>query len=101
VKYFRCKHDEILNNGVITTDLAGFRNTEICTQDYRWLDDNEVSLGIAAVTLAVTRNRDIHHGFGFMDQANVQNCEDIDSVPVPETIRPGPPMLLPLHIGEH
>jgi hypothetical protein len=100
---FRRRIDDILGDKKNEADLRDFRQREHVTMGLReWLDANELSLAVAAVTLGITQHQDASLGFGFMSQDNVQMCRrGDDSGEVLQTIRPGRPMLLPLHILQH
>lgn len=108
---FRRIRDQFLHDRPEISDLADFRawgqdhaQGHVTTVFRAWLDDTEVSLAIAAVTLAITRHEEVPgQGFGYITQASVQSREPPISSPSPmlRTIRPGRPMLLPIVVEQH
>jgi hypothetical protein len=104
--YFRQTRDRILSDRRARADLDDFREQEreLCTTEYRkWLDDTEVALSIASVTMAITSIQDVTQGFAYYPVANVKMLlegitdfgDDIGAV------RPGRPLLLPLNVENH
>jgi hypothetical protein len=100
---FRRRRDEQLNTAKKRADLEDFRQRSNVTQGYGdWLRDEELLLAISAVTLAITRDQDVDHGFGFVDGPSIQWCRiEGEDVFVQPTIRPGRPMLLPIQYRSH
>ncbi|KAF1919559.1 hypothetical protein BDU57DRAFT_569220, partial [Ampelomyces quisqualis] len=93
---------ELLNDEDIHTSLENFRATPNVHMGFgEWLDDEEVSLAIAAVTCAVTSHQPPTGGFGFVPQFMIQWAFEDPTATLPATVRPGRPMLLPLHIQGH
>jgi hypothetical protein len=106
--YFRKRRDDILSNPQTRASLQDFRVREKLTMEFRhWMDSHELSLSIATVTLGITQHQEINHrdtplGFGFLCQDHVMSCLPEFQVDwIHQTIRPGRPMLAPLHISNH
>jgi hypothetical protein len=95
-KTFRHLINEHLENKKTKADLKDFRSQErVTTESKEWLEDEEVALAIAAVTIALTENQGPESGFGFMTQMDMQMCAMGEPRMGPVTPRPGRPMLLP------
>jgi hypothetical protein len=108
--YLRQALDDKLNDPKIQADLKEFRldSEHVTTEFRRWLEDDEVTLAVAAVTLSITQQSDLiakgsdpFHGFGFMPQSFVRIVTDHEDVELPQTVRSGCPMLLPVNIAQH
>jgi hypothetical protein len=106
--YFRQRRDAILSKPGNRASLAEFRKPrEHVTTTFRtWLQDDEVSLAVAAVTLGITQRSQGPesaplHGFGFTIQPLVQMAMDNRDGGIPVSIRHGCPMLLPVNIEHH
>jgi hypothetical protein len=108
--YLRQALDDKLNDPKTRADLKEFRSdSEHVTTEFRyWLEDDEVTLAVAAVTLSITQQSDLiakgsdpFHGFGFIPQSFVRMVMDHRDVELPQTVRSGCPMLLPINIAQH
>ncbi|CAO2654568.1 Nn.00g113010.m01.CDS01 [Neocucurbitaria sp. VM-36] len=103
--YFRQRMDALLQTRA--ADLRDFRDREKNTVTERysvWLEDGGITLAIASVTLAITQLQDSQiSGFGFVHPVDVQQCaqDGPDILPIPRTIRPGRPLLVPININQH
>jgi hypothetical protein len=104
-EYFRAERDRMLRDKKLQADLNEFRNQNdnIATVEFtQWLDDEELSLAVAAATLGITNHQNAPLGFSSMTQNDMQFCKMPDGTfEIPQTIRPGRPMLLPHHIASH
>ncbi|KAI8942285.1 hypothetical protein NX059_000364 [Plenodomus lindquistii] len=109
---FRERMNAILADERKVADLRDFRTETRPTQDIDgWLTDTEVSLAVGAVTLGITEyqkevDKNFRGGFGFLRQSLVQDCEPWIFGPGEiakgaRTIRPGRPLLVPLHLNNH
>ncbi|KAJ4368013.1 hypothetical protein N0V83_006368 [Neocucurbitaria cava] len=100
---FRQRMDGLLREH--DADLRDLRDRErntVTTEYGEWLDDTEVSLAIASVTLAISELQGIDGGFGFFHPISIQQCAaDTYPLPISPTLRPGRPLLLPIHIQAH
>jgi hypothetical protein len=95
-KTFRQLINEHLDNKKTKADLKDFRSQErVKTESKEWLEDEEVALAIAAVTIALTEHQGPESGFGFMTQIDMQMCAMGGQRIGPVTPRPGRPMVLP------
>ncbi|KAF2032494.1 hypothetical protein EK21DRAFT_60679 [Setomelanomma holmii] len=101
---FRALRNEQKNTAKRVKDLKDFRRhnkVTVTTKFRKWLDDTEVALSIASVTMAITEMQDAHQGFGFVAPGSTPvllNAMNWDTLP---TIRPGRPLLVPLNIDSH
>ncbi|KAH9881805.1 hypothetical protein J1614_000976 [Plenodomus biglobosus] len=108
---FRQKMNALLTNRKIAQDLEDFRQKEGLSRGLdRWLNDDEVSLSIGAVTLGITvhqlrpshKTADFKGGFAFLQQSYVQLCEHEPPFPVAVRIlRAGRPWLVPIRYDAH
>jgi hypothetical protein len=64
-------------------------------------DDEEVSLAIASVTMAISNEQNLDHGFGFIEQSSVQGHVVVGGPLLQPTPRPGRLMLVPLIEARH
>ncbi|CAN9132980.1 unnamed protein product [Alternaria alternata] len=99
---FHGRLNEILENEEIKTQLKAFRDYKNLTTVFgQWLEDEELSLAIASVTIAITNaQQDYLRGFGFIAQTHVELIKN--NVPgAMRTPRPGRPLLVPVHVEEH
>ncbi|KAF1830992.1 hypothetical protein BDW02DRAFT_607573 [Decorospora gaudefroyi] len=114
---FRRKLEEHTNNERVVFDLVDFRKKEKPkpkTEIDDELDEGEVSLAIASVTLAINQfqndmdrkklqedvdsNKPHNHvdrGFGFVNQVSVQSCASEIPMDILATLRPGRPLMVP------
>jgi hypothetical protein len=84
------------------TDLRDFRErSRVTMQRAVWLEDEEVHLAVAAVTLAISRDQGVANGIGYISQPNVQLYENVNHEYPARMVRPGRPVLLPLPIEQH
>jgi hypothetical protein len=101
--YLRAELDKMLGNKTLRADLEDFRAREIVIVEFaEWLDYEDLSLAVATVTLGITDQQPASLGFGFLTHNNIVLCDREENIhEIPDTIRPGRPMLLPVHIADH
>lgn len=99
---FHGRLNEILENEEIKTQLKAFRDCKNLTTVFgQWLEDEELSLAIASVTIAITNaQQDYLRGFGFIAQTHVEVIKN-DVPGTMRTPRPGRPLLVPVHVEKH
>jgi hypothetical protein len=98
---FHKRLNEILQNKEKKTKLKDFRDTKKPTLDFGgWLQDYELSLAIASVTLAITEIQDRSLGFGVLTPTQVEIMKISTSEEI-RTPRSGRPLIVPLFIEHH
>jgi hypothetical protein len=104
-EYFRQRRDDLLREATARSDLQDFRNQPNVQTEFReWLDDTEINLAIAAVTLAISGLQNNSQGFAHIPQWCIQMLESDDpslANVIRRCIRPGRPMLVPLSVKHH
>jgi hypothetical protein len=99
---FRQKLDALLQNKRTASDLRDFRAIRKPTMKFgAWLNDEEASLAIASVTMAISNKQDFYHGFGFIEQSAVQGHVVAGGPSLQPTPHPGRPILVPLIEARH
>jgi len=106
-KDFRpCEHlrrtlQNLLANDKVKEEVKAFRSGKKVTTGFGlWLGDDEVAMHAAAVTLAINDTQSIEEGYSVVSAATVELCKGVGAS-VPPALRPGRPLLMPLHSIEH
>ncbi|KAG9194492.1 hypothetical protein G6011_04527 [Alternaria panax] len=105
-QYFEERREALLKDATIAAAVEKIRNNPIELEQANttlaeWLQDQEVSLSIAAVTLGITAAQDLDGGFACLNQDAVQQSVLEDIQMIDPTIRPGQPLMVPLNHAQH